>query len=216
MSEPPKIKSAEFVTSAVKRSQYPPEDLPEVAFGGRSNVGKSSLINCLLERKKLVRTSRTPGRTQTLNFFRINDGFRFVDLPGYGFAKVPEKIRAQWGPMVEAYLRKRKSLKGFVQIMDARHKPTSDDLQLWGWLAENGIPAVAVLTKCDKVKKSQRNGQLHQAAEALEVDAREIVFFSATTREGRDRLWERLLPWISWQEGEDRATAAISTKKAGE
>ena len=124
------IRSAEFLKTAVQPQHYPAHDLPEVAFAGRSNVGKSSLINCLVQRKKLVRTSRTPGQTQTINFFGVNDAFCFVDLPGYGFARVPESIRARWRPMVESYLTGRVNLRGIVHIMDARHLPTPDDIKL--------------------------------------------------------------------------------------
>lgn len=192
------IQSAEFVTSAVAPEGYPAGDHPEVAFAGRSNVGKSSLINCLLGRKKLVRTSRTPGRTQTLNFFRINDRFLFVDLPGYGYAKVPQKIREQWGPMIEKYLTGRKQLTGVVQIMDLRHPPTPDDLLLWNWLKEIGIPALAVLTKADKVPRGKRAKHLRGAVQRLGIPSREPVIFSAVTREGWQELWERLMPWIGY------------------
>jgi len=190
------IKSAEYVTSAVKRGQYPPADLPEVAFAGRSNVGKSSLINCLVRRKKLVRTSRTPGRTQTLNFFVINQAFYFVDLPGYGFARVPESVRLQWGPMVETYLTERKSLRGVVQIMDARRPPTPDDLQLWNWLRVNRVPAIAVLTKADKLPRGKRTTSQAHAAQSLAVPAEEIVLFSAESGQGRQHLLERLVKWL--------------------
>ncbi|MEM5788274.1 MAG: ribosome biogenesis GTP-binding protein YihA/YsxC, partial [Syntrophobacteraceae bacterium] len=134
MPDPFVVRSAEFITSAVHPKQYPDGHLPEIAFAGRSNVGKSSLINCLLQRKKLVRTSRTPGRTQLINFFLINETFRFVDLPGYGYAKVAQSVRASWGPMIETYLAGRQNLKGVIQIMDLRHPPTPDDLSLWAWL----------------------------------------------------------------------------------
>lgn len=191
------IHSAVFVTSAVSPQGYPREGLPEIAFAGRSNVGKSSLINALLGRKKLVRTSATPGRTQTLNFFRINDAFLFVDLPGYGYAKVPPKIREQWGPMVERYLSGRKELAGLVQIMDVRHPPTPDDVQLWNWLQTKGIRAVPVLTKADKIPRGKRTAQLQAAARTLGLDPEELLVFSAVTREGIDALWEKILPWIS-------------------
>jgi len=194
--KPPVIRSAEFVKSAVKPAQYPPEDFPEAAFAGRSNVGKSSLINGLLQRKKLVRTSRTPGRTQTLNFFVINNAFRFVDLPGYGFAKVPESVRTQWGPMVETYMESRRTLKGVVQIMDARRPPTADDLKLWNWLVSHGIPVIPVSTKKDKLKRSQEDRARKETAAALGVDPSFVVLFSATKGEGRDALWARLLPWL--------------------
>jgi GTP-binding protein len=195
-SFPPVIRSAEFVKSAVQLRQYPPDECPEVAFAGRSNVGKSSLINCMVERRKLVRTSRTPGRTQTINFFKINDVFQFVDLPGYGFAMVPEAIRAQWRPMVETYLLKRKSLKAVVQIIDLRHPPTADDIQLWNWLKASPVASIAVLTKADKVARSKWGVQMRQASIVLGVSVEELVLFSAETRQGRDVLWERLAPLL--------------------
>ncbi len=129
-----KILSAEFVLSAKEPAHYPPAVLPEIAFAGRSNVGKSSLINTLLNRKGLARTSNTPGRTQEINFFRVNDRFAFIDLPGYGYAKVPESIRKQWGPMVETYLRERDTLRLVVLILDVRRDPSEEDLQLIDWL----------------------------------------------------------------------------------
>ena len=196
------IKSAEFVKSAVPGSHYPEDGMPEVAFAGRSNVGKSSLINCLVQRKKLVRTSRTPGQTQTLNFFLINNGFRFVDLPGYGFAKVPQAVRAKWKPMVEAYLTNRKSLRGVVQILDIRHPPTPDDLNLWNWLRERRIPSIPVLTKGDKVKRGSWAAQLKDVATRLGISPDEIVLFSAETSLGRPELMERLAAWVRLPEPE--------------
>ncbi len=193
------IQSAVFVTSAVAPQGYPKEGLPEVAFAGRSNVGKSSLINAILGRKKLVRTSATPGRTQTLNFFRINDAFLFVDLPGYGYAKVPQKVREQWGPMVEKYLSSRKELAGLVHIMDLRHPPTADDVQLWNWLQANGIRTVPVLTKADKIPRGKRSSHLHAAARSLGIRSEEFVVFSAVSREGVGELWGKILPWVSRQ-----------------
>jgi GTP-binding protein len=190
------IKSAEFIGAAVKPAQYPRHELPEVAFAGRSNVGKSSLINSLLQRKKLVRISRTPGRTQTINFFGINQALCFVDLPGYGFARVPEAIRASWRPMVEAYLTTRRQLCGVVQILDVRHPPTADDIQLWTWLRSRGLPAIAVLTKADKLKRSQWPEHARQIALVLGLSVEDCVLFSALTREGRDALWQRLLPLL--------------------
>ena len=202
MSPPPIIRSVEFVKSCVRPDQYPPANLPEIAFGGRSNVGKSSLINSLVQRKKLVRTSRTPGRTQMINFFNVNDAFLLVDLPGYGFAKVPESVRAQWGPMVETYLGKRETLRGVVQIMDARHLPTSDDVQLWNWLAYQQIPALPVLTKSDKIKGGQRKPAIQQAARVLGIAPDQIVLFSAVTQEGREAVWEKLMVWIMKEESQ--------------
>lgn len=186
------IKSAEFVKSTVETGQYPPGSFPEVAFAGRSNVGKSSLINCLVQRKKLVRTSRTPGQTQTINFFLINGGFYFVDLPGYGFARVPERIRREWGPMVETYLSRRASLRGIVQIMDVRHPPTPTDLNLWNWLNTRGIPVIPVLTKADKISRSQCEPRLKLASQSLAVPPERIFLVSSVSRQGREELLREL------------------------
>ncbi len=155
-------------------------------------MGKSSLINGLVQRKKLVRTSRTPGLTRMINFFRINGACYFVDLPGYGFARVPEKVRAQWKPMVESYLLGRKTLRGVVLIMDTRHLPTVDDLQLWNWLQDRRIPAIPVLTKADKITQGKRSSQVKAAAQALTVAPDRIVLFSSTTMLGREELIERI------------------------
>jgi len=202
MDTPFVIKSAEFVTSAVTSHHYPEEGFAEVAFAGRSNVGKSSLINCLVQRKKLVRTSRTPGQTQMINFFRINNAAHFVDLPGYGFAKVPESIRAKWRPMVEAYLTGRKSLRGIVQIMDIRHPPTPDDLNLWQWLHDRRIPTIPVMTKADKIKRSHWDAQLKQAALSLGISPDQLILFSASTSLGRSTLMERLSLWLESPDNE--------------
>lgn len=193
MNDALNITSAEFIVSAVRPEQYPQADLPEVAFAGRSNVGKSSLINCLVQRKKLVRTSRTPGRTQLINFFLINESLRFVDLPGYGYAKVPQSLRETWGPMIETYLGDRKSLRGIVHIMDLRHPPTPDDISLWSWLKNRGIAAVPVLTKADKLPRAKWSSLAESASHVLGVPSRDLVLFSAETRQGRTELIDRLV-----------------------
>jgi GTP-binding protein len=190
------IKSAEFVKSAVTAPHYPADGMPEVAFAGRSNVGKSSLINCLVQRKKLVRTSRTPGQTQTINFFLINNTFRFVDLPGYGFARVPQEVRAKWKPMVETYLTSRQSLRGVVHILDVRHPPTPDDLNLWNWLRERRIPAIPVLTKGDKIKRGNWATHIKESAARLGIAPDEAVLFSAETGLGRQSLMARIEAWV--------------------
>jgi len=187
-----KIKSVAFVKSAVKPSQYPLPERPEVAFAGRSNVGKSSLINTLLGRKNLVKTSSTPGRTQTLNFFLINDGFYITDLPGYGYARVPQGVRKKWGPMVETYLKSRTGLGAVVVILDIRRLPNQGDHDLLEWLAHYKIPEIVVLTKADKLK---RNKQVHQRAliaEDLGRDPSLLSVFSATTGLGKQALWRAL------------------------
>jgi len=187
------IKSAEFVTSAVRPEQYPAEGLPEVAFAGRSNVGKSSLINTLVSRKKLVLTSSTPGKTRLINFFRVNDALMFVDLPGYGYARVSEDERRKWRPMIERYLSHRENLKAVVVILDIRRTPNEDDAQLLDWLALREIPSVLVVTKADKLSKTGRGKQLKIIAGALETDPDELVLFSSTSRQGREELWRILM-----------------------
>jgi GTP-binding protein len=187
------IRSAKFVCSAVTPDQYPPDDLPEVAFAGRSNVGKSSLINKILNRKKLVRTSKTPGRTQLLNFFEINEVWRFVDLPGYGYAKVPVGVQERWRPMVESYLTTRVNLRGMVWLLDIRREVSKEDLLLWDWLQTKQVKVIIIITKADKLSKNKRNKQAAGIAKSLGRKARELIQFSATSGEGKDEIWQELL-----------------------
>jgi GTP-binding protein len=187
-----KIQSAEFIKSATEPAHYPEDGLPDIAFVGRSNVGKSSLINALVRRKSLAKTSNTPGRTQLINFFLINQRYVFVDLPGYGFARVPEAVRRNWGPMVETYLKERSNLRLVVLILDIRRDPTSHDLDLLVWLDHYRIPVLPVLTKTDKLSKSQVQRRARQIEEmltkGLNLRTRPILF-SAKTGEGKDALW---------------------------
>jgi GTP-binding protein len=187
-----KIISAEFVTSAAKPAQYPPAFLPEIAFAGRSNVGKSSLINTLVNRRRLVKTSSTPGRTQLINFFDINRQIVFVDLPGYGYARVPASIRKTWGPMIETYLRGRQTLKGVVIILDIRRIPGQEELNLLSWLNHYSIAGILVLTKTDKLPKSKQVKQHNLIARALERDKKNFILFSAKSRRGKDALWDAI------------------------
>jgi GTP-binding protein len=186
------IKSAEYVTSATKPAHYPPADLPEVAFAGRSNVGKSSLINALVNRKQLVKTSSTPGRTQLINFFNINEEIIFVDLPGFGYARVPQAVRKKWGPMIEGYLTTRETLKGVILIMDIRRIPGQEERDLIDWLNHYALSCILTLTKTDKLSKNKMLKQLDAIASRLSVDKKNLVLFSAKTRQGRDAVWEAI------------------------
>jgi len=187
-----KIVSTEFVKSATRPANYPPASFPEIAFAGRSNVGKSSLINVLLNRRSLVRTSSTPGRTQLLNFFHVNGLFSLVDLPGYGFAKVPLAVKKEWGPMIRTYLESRDCLKGVVFILDIRRLPREEDLQMLDWLEEFGVPTIPVVTKIDKVNRSQREQQLKSIAAETGLSPEVFSLFSALSKEGKEEIWERI------------------------
>lgn len=195
------VKTVEFIKSAVKPAHYPPVDLPEIAFAGRSNVGKSSLINVLVNRKKLVRTSSTPGRTQLINFFNVNDLFTLVDLPGYGFAQVPLAVKKAWGPMIETYLSSRPNLRGVVLILDIRRVPTAEDVKMLGWLRTYGVEPLLVVTKCDKVSKNERARQSEIIMKTLAVGKDDLNFFSALSREGTDGIWEKVEALLAGDEG---------------
>ena len=193
-----KIVSAEFVTSAASPTQYPRQRLPEVAFAGRSNVGKSSLINTLVHRKNLVKTSGTPGKTRTLNFFVVNGRFSFVDFPGYGYARVPREMQASWRPMVEAYMKQQDMLRAVVHIIDFRHTPSELDWQLRAWLLNKQVTVLTVATKTDKVKRSQRAAHEQEIRRGLALpDDEPLTLFSSHNHEGRLRLWQRLMPWLA-------------------
>jgi GTP-binding protein len=187
-----KIISADFIKSGTAPAHYPPDDLPEVAFAGRSNVGKSSLINCLVNRKGLAKTSNTPGRTQALNFFVINGKWYFTDLPGYGYAKVPQAIKRFWGPMAELYLKERTNLRLVLLILDIRREPNDGDLSLLDWLREYDIPCLPVITKADKFSRGQANIRQGEISRLLGMEAAYTVLFSAKTGEGRDLIWKRI------------------------
>jgi GTP-binding protein len=188
-----KITSAEFVKSAVWPPQYPPATLPEIAFVGRSNVGKSSLINTLVGRKNLAKTSNTPGRTQLINFFTLNEKVSFVDLPGYGFAKVSQSVKKDWGDMIEAYLRERLSLALVVFILDIRRDPSEDDLSLRDWLEHYRIPYLYILTKADKLSNNQAIAHQRAIERTLRVSAgKKPILFSAITQKGKSEIWQFL------------------------
>ena len=187
-----KITTADFVKSATKPSEYPPGNLPEVAFAGKSNVGKSSLINTLVNRKGLAKTSASPGRTQLINFFQVNGKLSFVDLPGYGFAKVPMEVRQKWKPMVESYLQTRKEIRLVVIILDGRRGPSADDLALLDWLDYHKIRSLIILTKADKLNQLERARQKKAIAESDLLAGRSYLFFSAVTGEGKDEIWRAI------------------------
>lgn len=186
------VTSAEFVTSAVKPSQYPAPDYPEIAFAGRSNVGKSSLINKLVNRRRLVKTSNTPGRTQLINFFIINNRLSMVDLPGYGYAKVPKAVKKKWGPMIEKYLAERPCLQAVVLLMDLRRTPKVEEFNLIDWLRHYGIPMILVMTKADKLSKTKQIKQRQLAAQALGLVNDDLLLFSAKSGLGKEALWHQI------------------------
>ncbi|HPC75006.1 MAG TPA: ribosome biogenesis GTP-binding protein YihA/YsxC [Syntrophales bacterium] len=189
-----KITSAEYIKAAVKPDQYPVSTLPEIAFAGRSNVGKSSLINNLVRRKKLAQTSATPGKTRLIHFYDINHRFGFVDLPGYGYAKVSAEMRKSWRPMVEGYLKGRPNLVLVVVILDIRRDPSGDDAALADWLSHHRIPRLFVLTKADKLSGNERRKRRQSVRAGLGLAGEEnLILFSAKTGEGRDPLWKEIL-----------------------
>ena len=185
-----RITSAEFLKSAFQESDWPRDPKPEIAFMGRSNVGKSSVINSLLSARGLARTSNTPGRTQSLNFFDINNSFRFVDLPGFGYARVPKSLRLGWGEMVTSYLAKRQQLVLSIQLVDSRHEPTNLDLQLHEWLEHSAKPRLIVATKSDKLSKNDLKTSLERARRVFKPAT--VIAFSAKSGNGRDELWRTI------------------------
>jgi GTP-binding protein len=186
------VKTAEFITSAVKPEHYPPPDFPEIAFAGRSNVGKSSLINKLVNRRHLVKTSNTPGRTQLINFFRINSTVSFVDLPGYGYARVPMAVKRKWGPMIETYLASRPTLVGVVLIVDIRRVPGQEEHDLIRWLDHHRRPYRIVVTKADKLSRNKQVRPLRIIAEQFACHRNDLLLFSAKTGLGLEGLWRAL------------------------
>jgi GTP-binding protein len=185
-----KIQRVEYAGTVATPDGPRPGDLPQVAFSGRSNVGKSSLINTLLQRtrSKLAHVSATPGKTQALNFYRVNDRFFLVDLPGFGYARVPAAVRERWQKLIEGYLAKERALKGVVHLVDARRGVLPPDLQMLDYLSPLGIPVLVVLTKIDKLKRSERARAMAEALEALELEPEQVLPFSSKTGEGREEL----------------------------
>jgi GTP-binding protein len=192
-TDPLVIRSLEFVGGLASIGGWRPElDLPEIAFAGRSNVGKSSLLNKLLKRRSFARVSKTPGRTREINFFKVNDAFLLADLPGYGYAKVSKTRSAEWGPLIESYLRSTKQLRGVVQLLDVRHDPTEDDRQMLDFLADVSVPVMFVATKTDKLSRAAATRRVQELAIMLQVDEDHIIPFSAQTGVGRDELAEAI------------------------
>ncbi|MCX5897212.1 MAG: ribosome biogenesis GTP-binding protein YihA/YsxC [Proteobacteria bacterium] len=186
-----KVTDARFIKSVYHLPDLPKQLLPELAFSGRSNVGKSSLINVLLNRKGFAKTSSTPGRTQSINFMEINSSFYFVDLPGYGYANVPLAVRKKWQPLIEGYLAQRTTLRLLVLLADIRREPQEDEELFVAWLKQLDIPLLVVLTKIDKVKKNSQVTSLRQWQKRLDIDEK-IVLFSAVTGEGKEKIWRYL------------------------
>ena len=192
------LNNVELMLSAVSKRQYPNTDLPEIAFAGRSNVGKSSLINKLLNRKKLARVSAQPGKTATINFYDIDKTLIFVDLPGYGFAKVSKQEKEKWGKMIEEYLNEREQLIQVILLVDMRHKPTNDDIMMYNWIVESGFEPIVIATKKDKVKPSQRESALKLIKDTLNMD--EVIPFSSEKGDGVDEVWSLFKNMIGVEE----------------
>jgi len=190
-TDPLVIRKLEFIGGMASSDGWrPPSELPEVAFAGRSNVGKSSLLNTLVRRKAFARVSRTPGRTREINFFRVNSHFVLADLPGYGYARISKERKADWRPLIEGYLRHTPTLAGVVQLLDIRRDPSDDDIQMLDYLAEIELPTVVVLTKIDKLSRLQAGPRAGEIMESLSLSKDQTILFSAATGEGRDELAE--------------------------
>ncbi|MBO0475877.1 YihA family ribosome biogenesis GTP-binding protein [Vagococcus sp. DIV0080] len=192
-----KVHHAEIVISAVQPEQYPKTQLPEIALAGRSNVGKSSFINTLINRKNLARTSGKPGKTQTLNFYLIEDALHFVDVPGYGYAKVSKTERAKWGEMIETYITQREQLKAVISLVDMRHDPSAEDIQMYEFLKYYNIPVIVVATKADKIKGNQWNKHESAIKKKLNFDPNDaFIVFSSETKEGKDKAWAAIEKYL--------------------
>lgn len=204
-ADPLVIRRLEFLGGQAEATGWKPvSELPEIAFSGRSNVGKSSLLNTLVRRKSFARVSSTPGKTREINFFRVNDTFHLVDLPGYGYARVSKTARNAWRPLIEGYLRTSEHLRGVVQLIDSRHPPSDDDHRMMHFLASLGVPTVVVATKVDKLKRAERAATLGALAAQLGVDDDQLIPFSAHTAEGRDELAEAIVSVLSQPSWRDR------------
>ena len=188
-NDPLVIRSLEFIGGMAEHGGWRPETtLPEIAFAGRSNVGKSSLLNSLVRRKKMARVSNTPGRTREINFFRVNDQFILVDLPGYGYARISKEKRAEWRPMIEQYLRGTQQLRGLVLLLDVRREPSDDDRATLDFLADLGVPVIVVVTKADKLSRTAAATRLREIADSLGLDEEQMILHSSETGAGRNEL----------------------------
>jgi GTP-binding protein len=207
-NDPLPIRSLEFIGPMASAGGWrPPNELPEVAFAGRSNVGKSSLLNRLVKRKAFARVSNTPGRTREINFFAVNGRFVLVDLPGYGYAQISKARKAAWLPLIEGYLRSAPELRGVVQLLDVRHAPSRDDLQMLDFLAEIGAPTIVALTKVDKLRAGEVAERVREIGEELGLDEEQMIPFSATTNVGRDELAAAVVALVeqpSWRASGER------------
>ena len=211
--DPLVIRSLEFLgPMATADGWRPTHTFPEIAFAGRSNVGKSSLLNALVRRKAFARVSRTPGRTREINFFAVNNAFVFADLPGYGYARISKARQAEWRPLIEGFLRGSAQLKGIVQLLDIRHEPTEDDRQMLDLLAEIGLPTVVAVTKTDKLSRPQAAARVKEIARELALDEEQVIPFSAVTGAGRDELAEAVVALLA----QSAAAAAVESGAASE
>jgi GTP-binding protein len=185
------IRKAEIIMTAVKKEQYPATVVPEIAFAGKSNVGKSSMINALLNRRSLARTSSQPGKTQTINFYNINDMLNFVDLPGYGYAKVSKTEKEKWSPMIDTYLHNRNQLREVFLLVDIRHEPSQNDIQMYSWIKGCGYKGYVIASKADKLSRSQQIKSIAVIKKTLEIKEDGLIFpFSATSKAGVEGIWD--------------------------
>ena len=192
------IRNVEFLGGMAEKGGWrPPSELPEIAFAGRSNVGKSSLLNTLVRRRSFARVSRTPGRTREINFFRVNNGFVLVDLPGYGYARISKEKKSEWRPMIESYLKRTSQLRGIVLLLDIRREPSDDDRAMLDFLADVEVPTIVALTKTDKLSKTTARERAAEISRALHLDAGQVIPFSAQTGEGRVELLEAIFELVS-------------------
>jgi GTP-binding protein len=217
-ADPLVIRSLEFIgPMATAEGWRPPSELPEVAFAGRSNVGKSSLLNRLVRRKAFARVSNTPGRTREINFFKVNERFVLADLPGYGYAQVSKTRKAEWMPLIEGYLRQSPELRGVVQLLDVRHPASKEDLQMLDFLADVGVPTIIVLTKIDKLRPRELPDRLREISIQLHLDEEQMIPFSATTNAGRDDLAAAVVSLVeqpSWRP--EPAPEALTDSRSGD